>query len=210
MKTDKNRLMTALIFSLLFHFGFILCFTDLPPSVTMSESASGVEIAYGFSADSGTTGQPDFSPSTAADAGEDSAIKQEENPSPARMGTEAAFVDKNNAASRGDGRGDPDRLGATPSLKYNQARAAFLKQLAANQLYPLQAREDNTEGTVGLAISLDREGKPVSIGITQSSGFTVLDNAAVSLVRRSLPFAHGLNSPFTVSLTISYRLKDTK
>jgi protein TonB len=60
--------------------------------------------------------------------------------------------------------------------------------LERNKRYPDAAQARNQHGTVELAFSLDRQGRVTATRIAKSSGFTVLDEATLDLVRRSQPF----------------------
>jgi protein TonB len=49
--------------------------------------------------------------------------------------------------------------------------------------YPALAKQMHQEGIVMLSVDVDREGDPVSVDIIQSSGFRLLDQAALKAVR---------------------------
>ena len=49
--------------------------------------------------------------------------------------------------------------------------------------YPELARQMHQEGIVMLSVDVNKEGDPVSVGIIQSSGFHMLDQAALNAVR---------------------------
>jgi periplasmic protein TonB len=50
--------------------------------------------------------------------------------------------------------------------------------------YPAAARQARQEGTVTLDVQVSAAGAPVSVNLAKSSGFTALDQAAITAVRR--------------------------
>jgi protein TonB len=57
-----------------------------------------------------------------------------------------------------------------------------------NLNYPEQAREQHLHGDVILTVGLNRDGSVNSIDVTQSSGYPVIDKAAIAIVRLCAPF----------------------
>lgn len=94
--------------------------------------------------------------------------------------------------------------------RYNSARSVFVRLLEERKAYPLRARDKGIEGEVGLSVTLDAAGRAEQLAVNLSSGSSLLDNAALDLVRRSLPFAHGLGTRFSTTITIAYRLAEPK
>jgi TonB family protein len=82
------------------------------------------------------------------------------------------------------------------------------QRILSERVYPPQARRRGIEGVVHLLISLDSSGKLLEVRVTRSSGYRVLDNAAVSLIKRVLPYEHGLGQPITFEIPIRYELLD--
>jgi protein TonB len=72
--------------------------------------------------------------------------------------------------------------------------------------YPQQARQQGVEGTVVLRLTVRADGTPSDVRLSQSSGHTDLDNAAVAHVRRSR-FSPALRNGEPVSATITFRVK---
>ncbi|BBP02373.1 energy transducer TonB [Sulfuriferula nivalis] len=58
-----------------------------------------------------------------------------------------------------------------------------------NQNYPEEARRQKVYGKLQLSVSIKADGTLSDIEVTRSSGSKVLDDAAVSIVRRSAPYA---------------------
>lgn len=57
-----------------------------------------------------------------------------------------------------------------------------------NLNYPEQAREQHVHGDVILTVGLNRDGSVYSIDVTQSSGYDVIDKAAIAIVKLCAPF----------------------
>jgi protein TonB len=57
-----------------------------------------------------------------------------------------------------------------------------------NLNYPQQAREQHLHGDVILTVGLNRNGSIYSIDVTQSSGYAVIDKAAMAIVKLCAPF----------------------
>jgi len=73
-----------------------------------------------------------------------------------------------------------------------KAEATWHKSLVAHinryKRYPAEARAHKIEGIVSVEFTLDRLGQIVSSRVTHSSGSPVLDEEAVTLLRRASPF----------------------
>lgn len=61
-----------------------------------------------------------------------------------------------------------------------------------NMNYPEEARRNNINGSLRLLVAISPDGSVVDIEILQSSGHSVLDNAAIRIVQMAAPF-----QPFT-------------
>lgn len=64
----------------------------------------------------------------------------------------------------------------------HEAKPEYLKNPAP--IYPLIARQRGWEGVVILSVVVNESGKPTRVTVRQSSGFDVLDEAAVEAVKR--------------------------
>lgn len=62
------------------------------------------------------------------------------------------------------------------------------QRIEAHRRYPRWAKQQGFEGTVYLSFVVLANGQAKNIRIIRSSGFTILDNEAVSTARRSSPF----------------------
>lgn len=65
--------------------------------------------------------------------------------------------------------------------RFTQARPGYFRN--PPPVYPEEARRQGREGLVLLRVTVNDEGKPESINILQSSGFVLLDDAAISAVK---------------------------
>lgn len=77
--------------------------------------------------------------------------------------------------------------------------------------YPWEARRNRWQGTVLLAVTVSPEGRPIAIDIARSSGYGVLDEAAVEAVRqwRFVPARrNGVAVADRVAVPITFRLHD--
>ncbi|HTC19231.1 MAG TPA: energy transducer TonB [bacterium] len=78
--------------------------------------------------------------------------------------------------------------------------------------YPEEARRLKEEGLVMLQTTVDAQGKVVSVSVSQSSGFPLLDESAVQTVMKSWQFKParigGLAISTSVNIPVRFRLKD--
>lgn len=77
--------------------------------------------------------------------------------------------------------------------------------------YPWEARRNRWQGTVLLAVTVSSDGRPIAIDIARSSGYGVLDEAAVEAVRqwRFVPARrNGVAVEDRVAVPITFRLRD--
>jgi TonB family protein len=79
--------------------------------------------------------------------------------------------------------------------------------------YPGEARRLKEEGLVRLYVQLDSQGKVVSVSVSQSSGFSLLDEAALSTVKgwqfKPARMA-GIAVSTSVNIPVLFRLKDAR
>jgi protein TonB len=64
----------------------------------------------------------------------------------------------------------------------------LLGWLVRHRDYPRAARLRRQEGTPRIAITLDMSGRLLALTLTESSGFALLDEAALDMARRAAPF----------------------
>ena len=74
------------------------------------------------------------------------------------------------------------------------AYAAYMRgwvdriERVGNLNYPQQARDQHPHGDVILTVGLNRDGSVHDIDVTKSSGYDVIDKAAIAIVKLSAPF----------------------
>jgi len=88
-----------------------------------------------------------------------------------------------------------------------------LPRYAANPLpdYPRLARQNRWEGTVRLRARISPAGTVEEVGLEQSSGYPLLDRAALAGVRRwrfSPASRNGVPVPCDVSIPVAFRLEE--
>jgi periplasmic protein TonB len=88
-------------------------------------------------------------------------------------------------------------------------RSAWAAGMNWNRHYPEAARERGEQGTVRLALTIDRGGHVVSARLVASSGSSILDQAALAMARnatgRPLPPEMGSSVSLTVPVRYSIR-----
>lgn len=104
----------------------------------------------------------------------------------------------------------------TVSQNAEQTRSAFTKPRTASYLnnpppqYPRQARRRNQQGTVMVDVRVSRNGLPTKLSISQSSGFSSLDEAALQAVRqwKFVPAKRGSHTiEASLRVPVTFRLK---
>jgi len=121
-----------------------------------------------------------------------------------------------------EGQTDLDTLShspLTPSVTrtaLSKPNYGWLMELLRNrivrlQAYPPLARQRGWEGIVVVKATIDKDGHLINAAVTKSSGYGVLDDDALGLMRRAcpLPLTQALNKPkITVVVPIRYRLNE--
>lgn len=96
-----------------------------------------------------------------------------------------------------------------PGYMANYARSVQ-ERIASNVLYPKAAKEANAQGIVELTLSIIKSGALASASVSKSSGYAVLDEAALETVHRLSPYlAFPLDSSIkevTLTIPIVYQL----
>ncbi|AHE99540.1 energy transducer TonB [Thioalkalivibrio paradoxus] len=85
-----------------------------------------------------------------------------------------------------------------PEAAYLEAWIRKVERIG-NLNYPDEARRRGLSGTLVLSVRLDADGRVLDIAVAQSSGESILDQAAIRIVELAQPFA-----PFTESMRESY------
>jgi periplasmic protein TonB len=94
-------------------------------------------------------------------------------------------------------------------VDYGWLSELILRRVEELKRYPAEARVDRAEGKVVVKAVINADGSVDDVEISQSSGSTTLDKAAVDLMRRAAPFSlpHSLGKPrVTIKIPMNYRL----
>lgn len=111
--------------------------------------------------------------------------------------------------------------GAQPNASDNAGKGAdaadrgrYFRQvrlaIERNRQYPLMARRQQLEGRVTVSFTIDANGAVSDLFVARGSGFSVLDEAALSAVRAAGPFSAPpphLAPPLTIEIPIVFRLR---
>ncbi|MDR2434388.1 MAG: TonB family protein [Treponema sp.] len=91
-----------------------------------------------------------------------------------------------------------------------EALLAYIKDFVdKNLVYPPMARRRNIEGVVGVHFEIESNGGLVAVMVDHSSGSSILDNAAVSLVKKMHPSENvTLNKTLALRVNIAYELTE--
>lgn len=85
------------------------------------------------------------------------------------------------------------------------------RAIAKHKQYPRIAQTRGWEGEVLLDLKLDGNGKVLSAGIRQGSGYEVLDKQALEMVRKASPFPAPpealRNRTFNITVPVSFKLE---
>jgi len=93
-----------------------------------------------------------------------------------------------------------------PVIDYSSVIEGLRRKIIAKKIYPSIARKKGLQGVVTVLLKLDKEGNLVVLKLMQSSGYKVLDKAALSLVKKVVPYKHGIDHEVTIEIPIKYNL----
>jgi protein TonB len=112
----------------------------------------------------------------------------------------------NNEAVSESGTGE----GGTMTDREYEALLGYIKDfIDKNLVYPPMARRRNIEGIVAVYLEIERNGEIVSVSTGRSSGSSILDNAAVSLIKKIPPLENLiLNRTLALNVNITYKLTE--
>jgi protein TonB len=97
---------------------------------------------------------------------------------------------------------------AESDSQYARSIAGLRDEILKRKIYPQAARRRNIEGVVLVFLELDSSGTLQELRVLESSGSKILDSAALSLIKKVLPYEHGLGEELTVEIPIRYSLSD--
>jgi len=93
-----------------------------------------------------------------------------------------------------------DEIDISEILSYLTDKIEALKQ------YPYLARRKSIEGKVMLFVEIDRLGNLINTKIIRSSGYEILDQSALMLIKKAFPIKHNFNRDLRVTIPITYKL----
>jgi protein TonB len=95
----------------------------------------------------------------------------------------------------------------------NSYEKSLSELIRRHEKYPDRARRQGWQGTAVVGLSLSADGKVTDISIIESSGRNILDEAALTMVRRASPLPRapeGLRGKErTVRVPIVFKLQDS-
>jgi protein TonB len=102
-----------------------------------------------------------------------------------------------------------DEGGMVTSNEYEEL-LAYIKEFISNNLtYPSIARQRNIQGIVGVSFDIERSGEIAFITVNHSSGSSILDNAAVSLIKKISPLRNKtIKRKLALNVNIEYKLTE--
>jgi protein TonB len=105
--------------------------------------------------------------------------------------------------------GGPEESGPMTNREY-AALLAYIKEfIDKNLVYPPMARRRNIEGVAGVHFVIERNGCLSAITVDHSSGSSILDNAAVALIKKIHPPENlTLNRTLALRINIAYELTE--
>ena len=92
-------------------------------------------------------------------------------------------------AAAADPASAPNGSRSSTAQRQGELLSLLHQAISSEKRYPLLAKRQRREGTTTVSFSLSPSGEMDAIGVDRSSGFSVLDTAAVSAVSRVAPFA---------------------
>ncbi|MBN1647715.1 MAG: energy transducer TonB [Spirochaetales bacterium] len=96
---------------------------------------------------------------------------------------------------------------AAALAEYNRILSIVRAGIQDGMVYPLLARRKGMEGEVGLSFVLDEAGRIGQVKVLASSGYAVLDRAALKLMKSISPLDAFPEQKMSLSVTIVYDLQ---
>ena len=97
----------------------------------------------------------------------------------------------------------------TTALRMNTYLSMVRARIERNKYYPRYSKRQNHQGTSTVKLVIAADGHLINVYLHKKSGFTMLDNAALDAVRKSLPLPppseHGLGR-ISVEIPLCYLL----
>ncbi|MDR1901299.1 MAG: energy transducer TonB [Treponema sp.] len=112
----------------------------------------------------------------------------------------------NNGEAREGGAIDDETI---TDREYEELLAYIKDFINKNLVYPPMARRRNIQGVVGVYFEIGESGEIVSVLVNHSSGSSMLDNAAVSLIKKIFPLKNiTVRKRTALNVNIDYKLTE--
>ena len=93
--------------------------------------------------------------------------------------------------------------------EYEELLVYISTLIRQNLLYPPMARRRNIEGVVGVHFEIGTDGGLVSVRVNHSSGSSILDKAAVSLIEKICPIrSSAIKRSMALHINVAYELTE--
>jgi protein TonB len=93
--------------------------------------------------------------------------------------------------------------------EYEELLAYISGLIRQNLLYPQMARRRNIEGVVGVYFEIGIDGGLLAVRVNHSSGSSILDRAAVSLIEKICPIkSSAIKRSLSLNINITYELTE--
>jgi protein TonB len=126
---------------------------------------------------------------------------------------EAQTGDETIAQETNDGEGEtiasPEYSETDGNREYEELLVYISGLIRQNLLYPQMARRRNIEGVVGVHFEIGIDGSLLSVQVNHSSGSSILDKAAVSLIEKICPIrSSAIKRSMALHINIDYKLTE--
>jgi TonB family protein len=112
-------------------------------------------------------------------------------------------------AEGGDDNVNDQDSGAITEREYAALLVYIRDFISKNLVYPAMAKRRNIEGIVGVSFEIESAGGLDAVTVAHSSGSSILDNAAVSLIKKIPPLKNlTLNRTLALNVNIAYELTE--
>ncbi|MBZ0157832.1 MAG: energy transducer TonB [Alphaproteobacteria bacterium] len=98
--------------------------------------------------------------------------------------------------------------GNTDGVDLSALAGGFSARIESAKWYPYMARRKGIEGTVVVKVKIGRDGSLSEATVLRSSGHGILDESALSLVKKVCPFRHSAGRDISIEVPITYRLAE--
>ncbi len=108
-----------------------------------------------------------------------------------------------------DGISSVDKMvsgGSSDAVDLSSVADRFINHIDSFKSYPYIARKRGIEGTVLVKVKLKKEGDISDVSVVRSSGYEILDESALSLIKKAGGFKHNTGRDIVIKVPITYSL----